>query len=200
MAEEEIKKRRKLIVIGGSSGGLEALLIILSLLHKDFTIPVIIVLHRGQVSDGGLIEVLSSKCTLQVKEADEKDMLLPGWIYVAPPDYHLLVEKSGTVSLDVSEKVFYSRPSIEVCFLSAALAFRENLIAVLLSGANADGAEAMGYVKKTGGITIVQDTQDALVPYMPEQAITISPIDMILPAQDIAELLNRYSADVLKNC
>ncbi|MFT3704717.1 MAG: chemotaxis protein CheB [Agriterribacter sp.] len=196
MEEKEIIFSKQLIVIGGSSGALDALLTILSLLNKDFNIPVIIVFHRSQGSDNGLIDVLSSRSALQIKEADEKDELLPGYMYVAPADYHLLIENNGSLSLDVSEKVYYSRPSIEVSFLSAASAYKENLVAVLLSGANADGAYAMTKVKALGGKNIVQDPAEAAVPYMPEQAIALSPIDNILPAHGIAALLNQLSEDL----
>ena len=191
MAEKQVNKSPHLIVIGGSSGSLDAILTLLPLLKKDFCIPVVMVLHRSSNADNGLTELLAGKTHLQVKEADEKEALLPGWIYIAPPDYHLLVEANGSVSLDASEKVHYSRPSIDVTFTSAAAAYGSSLTAVLLSGANADGAQAMAIVKQCGGRNIVQDPEDAMVGFMPGQAILLSAIDNIVPATQIAGLLNQ---------
>jgi two-component system chemotaxis response regulator CheB len=191
MAEKQVSPASRLIVIGGSSGSLDALLVILPALKKDFSIPIVVVLHRSSSADNGLTELLAGKTRLQVKEADEKDLLLPGWIYLAPPDYHLLVEANGSVSLDASEKVHYSRPSIDVTFTSAAPVFGSGLTAVLLSGANADGAQAMLLVKQHGGRTMVQDPGDALVGYMPEQAILLGAPTAVLPASLMAGLLNQ---------
>lgn len=191
MEEKQIEKPSRLIVIGGSSGSLDAILIILPLLKKDFSIPVVMVLHRSSNADNGLTVLLAGKTRLQVKEADEKEPLLPGWIYLAPPDYHLLVEANGTFSLDASEKVHYSRPSIDVTFTSAAAAYGSGLTAILLSGANADGAQAMALVKQHGGRNIVQDPRDAMVGFMPGQAILLSVVDNIVPAVQIAGLLNQ---------
>lgn len=191
MAEKQVSPASRLIVIGGSSGSLDALMVILPALKKDFSIPVVVVLHRSSSADNGLTELLAGKTRLQVKEADEKDLLQPGWIYLAPPDYHLLVEANGSVSLDASEKVQYSRPSIDVTFTSAAPVYGSGLTAVLLSGANADGAQAMLLVEKYGGRTMVQDPTDALVAYMPEQAILLGAAAAVLPASQIAGLLNQ---------
>lgn len=190
MAEEQIANGR-LIIIGGSSGSLEALLALLPLLRHDFSIPIILVLHRSQNADNGLVALLSAKTRLTVKEADEKDILQPGCIYIAPPDYHLLLEEDGSLSLDVSEKVNYCRPSIDVTFASAAPVYTTHLTAVLLSGANADGAAAMGTVKEYGGKNIVQSPGEALVDFMPLQAISSAPVDHVLPAADIAAVLNK---------
>ena len=190
MAEEQINMPGRLIVIGGSSGSLDALLALLPKLAINFRIPILLVVHRGMAADNGLTELLRAKTSLHIKEADEKDRLLPGWIYLAPPDYHVLLENDGTLSLDASEKVHYCRPSIDVSFTSAARAYKGNCIAILLSGANADGAQAMRTVKECGGRNIVQDPDEALVNYMPSQAILLSPVDDVLPAAGIAALLN----------
>ena len=181
--------RQQLIVIGGSSGSLDALLVIFPLLKKDFSIPMVLVLHRGNNADNGLAELLATKTKLLVKEADEKEPILPGWLYLAPPDYHLLIEEDGTLSLDASEKVNFCRPSIDVTFASAAAACKDKLTAILLSGANADGAQAMKMVKECGGKNIIQDPAEALVGYMPEQAILLQEADYILPQKKIRELL-----------
>jgi len=190
MAEKPVKQSIKLVVIGGSSGSLDALVTILPALKKGFSIPVLLVIHRSNAADSGLTEVLASRTSLRIKEVDEKDILQPGWIYLAPPDYHVLLEEDGSLSLDASEKVFYCRPSIEVSFASAAQVYGKHCVAVLLSGANADGAAAMNIIKTLGGRTIVQDPAEAVVSYMPLQAIQLAAADDILPAAGIAALLN----------
>lgn len=194
MEEEQVNKKRGLVIIGGSSGSLEAVLAILPKLDRHFSIPILLVMHRSNASaDTGLTELIASRTNLKVKEADEKDELLPGWIYLAPADYHLLFEDDGTLSLDASQKINYSRPSIDVSFISAAEVYKENLIAILLSGANADGAMGMKAIKEAGGRNIVQDPAEALVSYMPEQALTHALPQDILGAAAIARLLNQLS-------
>jgi two-component system chemotaxis response regulator CheB len=195
MAEKPVAKTKRLIIVGGSSGSLEALLNLLPKLHKKFTIPIIIVLHRSGQSDTGLTELLSAKTYLQLKEADEKELLQPGWIYLAPPDYHLLLEEDGSVSLDASQKVNYSRPSIDVSFISAAAVYMEGLTGVLLSGANADGALGMQAISQFGGRNIVQDPAEAAVSYMPEQAILLCGNADVMGVAKIAALLNSIAMD-----
>ncbi len=190
MEEKQIKPQKKLVVIGGSSGSLDALLVLLPLLKKNFALPILLVIHRSNQTDNGLTDLLAAKTSLHIKEADEKEPLLPGWIYLAPPDYHVLLETNGTLSLDASEKVHYCRPSIDVSFTSAAQVYKNNCIAVLLSGANADGAMGMKEIKQLGGRTIVQEPSEALVNYMPLQALQLSAAADVLPASAIADLLN----------
>ena len=190
MAEKQVTTHQKLIIIGGSSGSLDALLVLLPALKKNFSIPILLVIHRSNTIDNGLVAVLSARISLKIKEADEKEPLLPGWIYLAPPDYHVLLETDGTLSLDASEKVHYCRPSIDVSFTSAAHVYKNNCTAVLLSGANADGATAMKLIKEYGGRTIVQEPAEALVNYMPLQAIQLAVAGEVLPAAGIAALLN----------
>ncbi len=193
MAKEQVTAAKKLVIISGSSGSLEALSAILPNLDKTFSIPIVIVLHRSPNTDSGLTDLLSSKTVLQVKEADEKDRLQPGWIYLAPPDYHLLIEEDGTISLDASSKVNYSRPSIDVSFSSAAEVYRDGLTAVLLSGANSDGSNGMKTVQQYGGRNIVQDPAEAMVSYMPQQAILFSGATEMLTASSIGKVLNEIS-------
>lgn len=189
MAQKQINKT-KLVVIGGSSGSLEVLMKILPHLKKDFPVPVIVVLHRNTTADSALTELLASKTILTVKEADDKEMLLPGCLYIAPPDYHLLMEADGSISLDDSEKVHYCRPSIDVSFISAAVAYKEGAMAILLSGANSDGAEGIRTIKESGGYTVVQKPEEASVSYMPEQALLTNAVDVIKNSEEITVLLN----------
>ena len=190
MAQNSINISTSLIVIGGSSGSLDALMHIFNTLDIIFDIPLIIVMHRNSDANESLAALLGVKTKLKVKEADEKEIIVPGYVYLAPPDYHLLIEKDGSLSLDYSEKVLYSRPSIDVTFQSAAEAYKEKLVAILLSGANADGAMGIAQVKKAGGTTIAQDPDEALFGYMPLQSIAQNNIDKILNSSAIGRFLN----------
>jgi two-component system chemotaxis response regulator CheB len=146
---------------------------------------VIIVVHRKSDQDSILAEVIQSKTGWKTVEADEKEEIKPGIAYLAPANYHLLIERDRSFALDDSEKVNFSRPSIDVSFESAADVFGEELIAVLLSGASADGVQGLIRVKESGGISIVQSPESAEISYMPEQAIKHAPVDFILHADEI---------------
>jgi Chemotaxis response regulator containing a CheY-like receiver domain and a methylesterase domain len=189
MAQENIKPSR-IILIGGSAGSLNGVLSILPELTGSLPFAVIIVLHRKPASENILVHLLAAKTRLVVKEAEEKEPILPGHVYIAPADYHLLVEKEYSFSLDVSEKIHYSRPSIDVTFESAAEAFGPNALALLLSGANIDGAAGMQKIKACGGICMVQEPGSAEVGVMPQQAIDTVAVDKILPIEKMAAWIN----------
>ncbi|EHQ31170.1 chemotaxis protein CheB [Mucilaginibacter paludis] len=191
---EENVLNTQCIIIGGSAGSLEVMMFILTRLETNFSIPIIIVLHRKYNHDSALIEVLSHKTKLHVKEAEDKEQIKPGVIYIAPADYHLLVESNHSFSLDCSEKVQFSRPSIDVSFQTAAEAYGPGLLAILLSGANADGTEGFMHVRRNGGVLIAQNPSDALVPFMPQSAINEGLADFVLNRQEISKLLN-YQQD-----
>ena len=188
--ENKIKEAEKLIIIGGSSGGIEAMFLILEKLKSTFSIPIVLVLHRSQNIDNSLTEIFNYKTNLVVKEADEKDELKVRHLYIAPPNYHLLIESDGSLSLDVSEKVLFSRPSIDVSFESAARAYGPNLTAVLLSGANMDGSKGLQKVKLLGGEIFIQDPKEAAVNFMPQKAIDITQTKNIFTCEEIAKKLN----------
>ncbi len=190
MEKDLIKSNCRLFVIGGSAGSLEVLLRVIPLLNTNLSFPVIIVLHRKSSLDSVLTDLFASKTELKVVEAEEKDTLLPGCIYIAPADYHLLVEKDGTVSLDFSEKVNFSRPSIDVTFETAAEAYGRHVACLLLSGASSDGTQGLRLVKSAGGLTIVQSPSTAEIAYMPQHAIAGVEIDTIIDTKDIADLIN----------
>jgi len=189
MAQAEKIESGRCVVIGGSAGSLTVLLLLLPALSRDFPAPIVLVTHRHSGSEQMLELLLSSRTTLMVKEVEEKEKLRAGTIYVAPADYHLLFESDHTFSLDHSEKVHYSRPSIDVAFMSAARAYGKNLIAVLLSGANSDGVEGLVDIQEAGGITIVQNPQNAEVDYMPQHALERLTPDYIIKDKDLANLL-----------
>lgn len=179
------------IIFGGSAGSLDVLIQVLPFINPNVNFSIIIVLHRKPGADNILTDLLSAKTKLTVKEIEEKDNILPGVIYLAPSDYHLLMEKNNTFSLDSSEKINYSRPSIDVTFQSAAEVYKEKLVCFLLSGSNADGVEGLKKVKEAGGKVIIQDPQSAAVSYMPAQAALNVRVDETLQIEDIADYINK---------
>jgi len=179
------------VVIGTSYGGLEALNAILPGLKKDFPIPVIIVLHIGEHSNDFFIRHLNDACELEVKEAEAYEPILPGFIYFAPPGYHLQVEDNFTFSLSAEKKLNFSRPSIDVLFETAAWAYKNQLIGIILTGANSDGANGMKTIKEFGGKTIIQNPCRAISPIMPRFALKIAQPDTRLHLEEIADYLNK---------
>ena len=179
------------LVIGGSAGSLEVILDLVLSLPASPNVVVIIVVHRKKDPDSILVKLLSSRTRLPVREVEDQETIRPNTIYLAPPDYHLLVERADLFSLDSSEKVHYSRPSIDVTFESVAEAFGTRVIGILLSGANADGAVGMASIRQAGGYTIVQDPATADMGYMPQQALNLTPVDQVLPAGAIPTLLEK---------
>lgn len=158
------------VVIGASAGAIQALSRILPALSVSYPIPVLIVVHVP--ADGSdIASLFQSKCRLTVKEAEDKEPILPGVIYFAPSGYHFLTERDRSVSLSVDEPVLYSRPSIDVLFESAADAYGANLVGVILTGANGDGAEGLQAVVAAGGIALVEDPLEAFASAMPTAAL-----------------------------
>ncbi len=192
---EEGERMRKIdaLVIGGSAGSLDVLLKILPEISPNIDFSIIIVVHRKQGMDSLLSDLLSYRTELKVKEADEKEKILKGHVYIAPSDYHLLIEKDFTFSLDYSEKINYSRPSIDVTFQTAADAYGDRLVCLLLSGSNADGVNGLISAKKNGGITLAQDPESAQVTYMPEQAILRANVSAVLKIEEMANYINSLS-------
>jgi len=179
----------KAIVIGVSAGGMNALGQILPRLPADFPLPVIVVQHISPQSDNYMIRHFDSISKVNVKEADEKEEILPGTVYFAPPNYHLMVETDFTFSLSVEARVNFSRPSIDVLFETAAEAYCDTLIGIILTGANNDGSRGLKRIKDCGGFTIVQNPANSEVSAMPEAAIKITKVDKILDLEKIAGVL-----------
>jgi two-component system chemotaxis response regulator CheB len=179
----------KAIVIGGSAGGVEALGTILFTLPDNFGLPVLVVQHLHPSDDGSFARYLARASRLPVVEPCDKERIEPGHVYAAPANYHMLVELDGTISLSVDERVNWSRPSIDVLFDSAARAWREAVIAIILSGANADGTEGMRAVKSAGGLTIAQDPAGAGSPVMPRAAIDAGAVAEVLGMKEIGRRL-----------
>lgn len=189
----EVAGRIEAIVLGGSAGGMEALRTVLGVLPADFSIPILVVNHLHP-SDGGLfVEHLGAGLALPVCEVFDKQRIEPAHVYVAPADYHLLVERDGTMALSTDAKVNWARPSVDVLFESAARVWTDALVCVVLSGANNDGAEGARLVKSLGGLAIAQDPATAEQPVMPRAAIDRAGIDIILGPADIGALLLRIA-------
>ncbi|RAW00022.1 chemotaxis protein CheB [Pseudochryseolinea flava] len=181
--------RFDLLVIGGSAGSLSVVMKIIPLLKPSLNLATVIVFHRKQSDDSALIEVLAGRTDCRVKEADDKDDLLPAHIYVAPADYHVLIEKNKTITLDFSEKINYSRPSIDLSFDSAAEVYGPRLACLLLSGANADGVDGLLSAKRQGAFIMVQNPSTAEVPYMPQQAVEKVSCDLLIDPDNLKEFL-----------
>lgn len=183
------------VAIGGSAGALDALSQILPALPAHFAAPILVVVHLPADRPSVLAEVLQRKCTLRIGEAEDKEPLQPGHVYIAPPDYHLLIESDARISFCSDEPRMFSRPSIDVLFESAAEAFGSGLIGLVLSGANSDGALGLRTVAAAGGLALVQRPADAQCPAMPEAALQACPAARAVPTAEIACLLQERVHD-----
>lgn len=178
----------KIVVLGASLGGVRALHVLLAGLPNHFPLPVAVVLHRGSDSDDTLRAVLQKESALRVKEAEDKEIIQPGLVYLSPADYHLLIE-AGSLALSTDAPVAYARPSINVLFESAAEAYGVEAIGVVLTGASRDGAQGLAKIKERGGFAIVQEPATAESAVMPRAAIAASKVDRVLPISKIAPFL-----------
>lgn len=181
----------KSIVIGGSAGAIQGLKQLLQKLPEDFKPSITVVLHRNKNDYNLLEEVLANFSPLPVKQADEKEVIRGGQIYIAPPNYHLLIENDLSFSLSLAAAIHYCRPSIDVLFESAAREIGSNLLGVLLSGTNHDGASGLATIHRCSGTTVVQDPQEAEYDIMPAAAIATGEVDFILKINEIAKLLTK---------
>ncbi|WP_407431110.1 chemotaxis protein CheB [Arcticibacter sp.] len=194
MEKDSLKSPIELVVIAGSAGSLDVILKMLPQIDGALNFPIVIVLHRKASYDSTLAELLMTRTSLRVVEAEEKDQLQNGVIYLAPADYHLLIEKDRSLSLDYSEKIQYSRPCIDVTLENVAEVYKDRAAALLLSGANSDGAKGLKMIKQAGGITAVQNPATAEVSFMPNQALQTAKVDYVLETNEMAYFINRLSA------
>lgn len=179
----------EVVIIGGSAGAIQALPLILTQLPESLGVPVVVVLHRLEGSDSYLHEYFNQHCALPVVEVEDKQPLLPGQVYIAPAGYHLLFETDGHFSLSIDPRVNYCRPSIDVLLESAADAYGERLVGIILTGANADGSTGLKQVKEAGGLAIVQSPTTAAVDVMPRAALKATSVDWVLDLEQIGCLL-----------
>jgi two-component system, chemotaxis family, protein-glutamate methylesterase/glutaminase len=178
----------QLVVVGTSLGGLDAVRTLLAGLRTGMDAAIVIVQHRTPGSDGTLVELLSNRCALPLCEPCDRDPIKPGCVYVAPPDYHLLVEQ-GCFSLSIDAPVLFARPSIDVLFESAANAYGAALLAFVLTGSSQDGAAGAAAVKRAGGRVYVEDPAYACSPTAPLAALAATRVDAVLPIAQLAQLL-----------
>jgi two-component system, chemotaxis family, protein-glutamate methylesterase/glutaminase len=179
-----------LVVVGVSLGGLQALEILVSGLSADFSAPIAIVQHRRSNTGDLLAQILRQHSRLWIGEPQDKDLIEAGRIYLAPSDYHLLID-GGAFALTTEAPVSYARPSIDVLFESAADAYGAQTVGVVLTGANQDGARGAARIKERGGTLIVQTPTTAECAVMPQAAIDATQADHIVPLPQIAPLLMR---------
>jgi two-component system chemotaxis response regulator CheB len=181
--------RAEAVVVGASAGALDALSTILSGLPADFSAPIMIVVHLPPDKDSMLVDLLQTKCALPVREAEDKEPIRSGTVYLAPPDYHLLVEVDRRLSLSSEEPERFSRPSIDVLFETAADAYGPALVGVVLTGANDDGARGLRTILAAGGSGVVQSPETAYAADMPLAALKLCPQARKAPLREIASLL-----------
>ena len=182
------------VVIGASAGALDVLSNLLPGLPADYRLPILIVVHMPPDKTSLFAQLLRARCAIRVREAEDKEPIEPGVAYFAPPDYHLLVEQDKRLSLSDDEPVLFSRPSIDVLFESAADAYGDGLIGVVLTGANSDGANGLKAVVEAGGVAVVQSPGSAYAVAMPEAAIATCPDARVLPVNEIAVYLREVGA------
>ena len=183
------KDQKKAIVIGGSAGSIPVLNKILGGLPSNFPFPIIVCLHRMKNVSEGMAEVFEKDSANKVTEPNDKDLISKGRVYIAPSNYHLLVEQDFTFSLSTDVLENYSRPSIDITFQSCSEVYQSALIGILLTGANKDGVQGMCMLKKNGAITIAQDPNECTAPYMPQAAIEKHCIDHIFSSDQIIDFL-----------
>jgi two-component system, chemotaxis family, protein-glutamate methylesterase/glutaminase len=188
MMLESLAGRVDAIAIGASAGGVEALSVILPALRERTRAAVFVVLHIPRERPSLLATIFGDKCAAPVREAEDKELVEPGTIYFAPPDYHLLVDRGPSIALSTDEPVHYSRPSIDVLFESAVDQYRSRLLGIILTGANEDGAAGLAAVERGGGIALVQHPESAQAPLMIESALSRTPSALALTLEQIAGL------------
>ena len=189
------RKGYEAVVMGVSAGGISALEALLPVLSPDFHLPVLVVQHQRPDAGDFLSLHFDKHCGLNVKEAEDKEPLTGGTIYFAPANYHLLVEAGKTLALSTQEKELFSRPSIDVLFETAAEAYRDRLIGIILTGANSDGTRGMIRIKELGGYLIAQSPESAEAGTMPRSAIENAGVETILELEQIGPFVNQLLSE-----
>ena len=187
-------RRFDAIAIGTSAGGVEALSRLLPALPKGLGAAVFVVLHLPRHRPSLLAEIFAPRCALPVREALDKEPVQPGTVYLAPPDYHLLVDAGPQIALSTDEPVHYSRPSVDVLFESAADVYGARLLGIILTGGHEDGAAGLAAVRRAGGMTLVQPPEEALAPQMPAAALARGPADRVATLEEMARFLGALDA------
>lgn len=183
------KRVFRVVVLGVSTGGVQALKRLLGAFPADFPLPILIVQHISPEAGNGLARLLDELCAIRVKEADEEETMEPGCVYLAPPNYHLLLEKDAVLSLSSEPPVNFARPSADVLFESAAAAFGRGVIGIVLTGAGYDGGRGLRRIQEEGGLTVIQDPVEAEAPSMPEHALRLVAADHVISLELLPALL-----------
>lgn len=186
------------VAISGSAGAVEALVQILPQLKASVPFSVVCVLHMSPESSNLMIPIFREKCQLRVAEVESGTVLEPGVIYFCPPDYHLSIEKNRTVSLSLEPPVRFSRPSLDIFLNSAAEAYQDRILGILLSGANDDGARGLAYIQELGGMILIQDPEEATHSTMPQAALKLCRPDYVLGTVEITQFLNHLALTSLR--
>jgi two-component system chemotaxis response regulator CheB len=180
----------KALVIGGSAGSFPLVIQILSSLPANFPLPIFLCLHRLKHIRTGYLEALSLKSKITIVEPHDKQTIKPGIAYLAPSNYHMLIELGNTISLSTDEMVKYSRPSIDLTFETAGYVYKDKMVGIMLSGANTDGAEGMRKSIDRGAYAVAQNPEEATIRTMPDAAINAAKMDQILPIDAICKFIN----------
>ncbi|MBX2840576.1 MAG: chemotaxis protein CheB [Flammeovirgaceae bacterium] len=189
MTRFKLSKKYKAIAIGGSAGSFQPITKILSVIPKDFPLPIFLCLHRLKHVRHGFVEALSIKSLKPIHEPFDKESIKREQVYLAPANYHLSIELGNTMSLSTERLINNSRPAIDITLESAAYAYRDKLIGILMSGANKDGALGMQKIKDRGGLTMVQDPEESMISTMPNSALSVTEIDHVLKTDEIIEFI-----------
>lgn len=184
----------KSIVIGGSAGSFQIITAIIESIPEGFNMSVFLALHRLKHIRKGFLEALSIKSKLPICEPHDKEIYIPGKIYLAPANYHMYVEPANNIALSTEPTVNHSRPSIDLTFKSAAYSLGEKLIGIILSGANRDGAEGIRAIKQNGGMTIIQEPDDCQVRTMPAAALEKAPDSKIMTSEEIVNFIKNLTS------
>ncbi len=184
-------RRFNIAVIGASAGGLSALEAILKVLDKDLSTPIIIVQHLSPDGGDAILKLLKKYSLIELSEPTDKELLENNHIYLAPPDYHLMIEDDHSISVYMGPKENYCRPAIDVLFETAAEVFLDKTLGILLTGANRDGTRGLRVIKDFSGVTVAQDPKEAQIAVMPQSAIDNGAVDHILTLEQIGKMLNR---------
>jgi len=180
----------KALIIGGSAGSFQVIVHILSHLPENFPLPILLSLHRLKHVRNGFVEALSIKSKINIIEPHDKELIKPGNAYLAPSNYHMLVDIDKRIALSISKQINHSRPSIDLSFQTAADTYKEKLVGVILSGANKDGAVGIKRISDNGGYTIVQSPNDCQISTMPKSALNLIEPDKLLTVKEISNLIN----------
>ena len=181
----------RVVVIGSSLGGLDAVSAVLAALPEGFPVPIVIAQHRATVppSDGELQAIWQRHTSLVVCDAEDKVRIAPGHVYVAPPDYHLMIEARDLLALSTEGPVLWARPSIDVLFETAAEAYGDSVIGVMLTGASADGSQGLRAIRARGGCALVQEPTSAACDVMPRAALAATSVNHVLGLRDLGRVL-----------